>query len=393
MPVMPAVQRVYRFRMRPTRGQEQSLSRLAGARRWAWNWALARRNAYFAERGKSIPPAQLSAELTALKSQPDTAWLKGIDSQLLQQSLRDLEAAFREFFAGRARFPRFKTKKRDAERFRIPQRVKVANGNVYVPKIGYVRIRQSQTIDGQTKSATFKRDACGHWYVTLVAAFTMPDVPLPEPDPDNVVGIDVGLKDFAVISTGEKVEAPRFYRKAERKLRQLQRVLSRRKPGSNRRRKAKQRIACFHRKIANRRQDFIHKFTTGIIRRFDGVCVESLNVRGMVRTKLAKSIGDAALGECLRQLAYKAVWNRKHHVAVDRFFPSSKMCGACGAINTALTLSDRSWSCACGAVHDRDLNAARNIRDEGLRMLAAGHAESRNAQGVRVSPATVGSGR
>lgn len=362
--------------------------RQSGARRFVWNWALARRKAYYAEHGTSIHAAQLSAELTALKRHPETAWLQEVDAQLLQQALRDLDAAFRAFFEGRARFPQFKSRKRDTPRFRIPQRVKVVSGNVYVPKVGYVRIRQSQPIDGTTKSATFKRDACGHWYVTLVAAFTLPDVAVPLPKPEAAVGIDLGLKDFATLSTGEKVQTPRFYQKAEKKLRRLQRAFSRRKLGSNRRQQAKLRIARHHQQTANRRQDFIHQFTTGVVRRFGAVCVEDLNVQGLVRTKLGKSFGDAACGECLRQLAYKCAWGRKHCIKVGRFYPSSKACGACGAINATLTLSDRSWVCECGAVHDRDLNAANNIRNEGLRLLAAGHAESQNAQGACIRPAT-----
>src|SRR6185437_4385988 len=195
---MPILQRAYRFRMRPNREQEQALFRQTGARRFVWNWALARRKAYYAEHGVSIPAAQLSKELTALKEQPGTVWLKEADSQALQQTLRDLDKAFVAFFEKRARFPRFKSRKRDMPRFRIPQRVKVEDGKVYVPKVGWVRIRQSRPIDGQTKSATFKRDACGHWYVSLTAAFEMPDAPEVPLDRQQVAGIDAGLKDFAV---------------------------------------------------------------------------------------------------------------------------------------------------------------------------------------------------
>jgi putative transposase len=387
---MPILQRVYRFRMRPSREQEQSLFRHSGARRFVWNWALARRKAYFAENGKSIPAGQLSKELTAMKELPGTAWLREVDSQLLQQSLADLDRAFRNFFEKRARFPRFKSRKRDQPRFRIPQRVKVDDGKVYVPKTGWVRIRQSQGIEGETKSATFKRDACGHWYVMLVAAFTMPDLVPPMPDAEQTIGIDVGLKDFAVLSNREREPAPRFYRAGQRKLRRAQRAFSRRKNGSNRKAKAKNQVTRVHQKIANRRGDFLHKLSTKIVRRFDGVCIEDLNLAGLARTKLAKSFGDAAIGEFFRQLKYKAVWYFKRLVAIDRFFPSSKTCHECGAVNDALTLSEREWVCSCGVVHDRDHNASLNIRDEGLRLLAVGHTERQNAQGVSVSPATAG---
>jgi putative transposase len=364
------LRKTFRFRLRPTRVHEQVLLRNAGARRFVWNWALARRKVYYAEFGKAIPATTLSAELTVLKGRPETAWLKEVDSQALQQALRDLDRAFRNFFAGRARFPRFKSRKNDIPRFRIPQRVKVADGKVYVPKAGWVRIRQSMPVDLPTKDATFKRDATGHWFVTLTAE--MPDVALPTPDPAKIVGIDLGLKDFAVTSDGERTPAPKFFRKGQRKLRKAQRVLSRRKPGSNRQARARLVVANIHRRIANQRGDFLHKLSTDLVRDHEGLCIEDLCIRGLARTKLAKSFTDASMGEFRRQLTYKARWNRKHLAVIDRFYPSSRLCRGCGAINGTLTLSDRRWACGCGMVHDRDLTAAINIRDEGLRLLAVG---------------------
>ncbi|MEO6808618.1 MAG: transposase [Isosphaeraceae bacterium] len=388
---MAVLNKVYRFRMRPTVARGQALMRLAGARRYVWNWALARRREYYAEHGKTITAAVLSAELTALKQQPETAWLAEADSQALQQTLKDLDQAFRDFFAKRARFPRFKSRKRDTPRFRIPQRVKVVDGKVYVPKVGWIRIRQSQTVDLPTKSATFRRDASGHWFVTLTAEFEMPDVAIPEPDPVKVVGIDLGLKDFAVLSDDSPpVHAPKFFRKAQRKLRKSQRVLSRRKPGSNRYAKAKAKTAKIHQRIANQRGDFLHKLTTNLVRDHDGLCIEDLSLKGLVRTKLAKSFADASMGEFRRQLEYKGLWNRKHLVVIGRFFPSTRLCRGCGAVNSALTLSDRQWVCDCGMAHDRDCSASINIRDEGLRILAAGYAERLNDRGRPVRPTKVG---
>lgn len=382
--------KVYRFRMRPTADQAQALIRLAGARRWVWNYALRRWKDHYAATGKSVPLKTLSDELTALKRKPDTAWLAEADSQALQQALKDLARAYANFFNPntKARLPRFKSKKRDTPRFRIPQRVKVDGGKVYCPKVGWVRIRQSQPVVETIKSATFKRDALGHWYVTLTAEFEMPDVALPEPV--KVVGIDLGLKDFAVLSDGERTQAPKFYRKAQRRLRKAQRTLSRRQKGSKRKAKARVAVAKVHRKIANQRGDFLHKLTTDLTANHDALCIEDLSVRGLARTKLAKSFADASLGEFRRQLAYKAEWNRRWLVVIDRFFPSSRLCRGCGVINEALTLSDRQWVCDCGMVHDRDLSAAINIRDEGLRILAEGHSDNRNAQGQPVRPATVG---
>lgn len=362
------------------------MSRMAGARRWVWNWGLARWKETYEATGKSISLKQLSAELTALKREPGTAWLGEVDSQALQQVLKDLHRAFTNFFEERARYPRFKSKKRDPMRFRIPQRVKVDDGKVYVPKVGKVRIRQSQPVDETTKSATFRRSADGKWYVSLTVEFDMPDVPLPAPDTGLVIGIDLGLTTFATITDAEAIPNPRFFRKGQKKLRKAQRVLSRRKPGSKRKAKAKVRVARVHQKVADQRGDFLHKLTTKLVGENEGICIEDLSLRGLVRTKLAKSFADASMGELRRQLTYKCAWNRKHLIVIDRFFPSSRLCRGCGSVNAELTLSDRHWVCTCGMVHDRDVSAAINIRDEGLRILAEGHSDKRNARGAGVRP-------
>jgi len=351
-----------------------------------WNWGLARWKETYAATGKSISLKQLSAELTRLKEKPETVWLKEADSQSLQQVLKDLHRAFTNFFEKRARYPRFKSKKRDPSRFRIPQRVKIADGKVYVPKVGQVRIQQSRPVEEKTKSATFRRSADGKWYIALTVEFDMPDIPLSTPDPAKVVGIDLGLKTFATITGREPIPSPKFFRKGQRKLRKAQRVLSRRKPGSKRKAKAKVVVARVHQRIANQKGDFLHKLTTELVINHDGLCIEDLSLKGLARTKLAKSFTDASMGEFRRQLTYKCEWNRKHLVAIDRFFPSSRLCRGCGAVNNELTLSDRHWVCGCGMVHERDGSAAINIRDEGLRILAEGHSDKQNARGAGVRP-------
>ena len=217
----------------------------------------------------------------------------------------------------------------------------------------------------------------------------MPEVPLPPANPERVVGIDLGLKDFAVLSDGTRIAPPKFYRRAMKKLRKAQRELSRKQKGSKNRDKARHRLNRVHAKVRNQRQDWLHKLTTDLVTRYDGLCIEDLNLKGMARTKLSTSVLDAALGEFRRQLEYKAVWHRKHLAVIDRYFPSSRLCRECGTINTALTLSERVWACECGAVHDRDLNAAQNIRAEGIRRIpvAVGHTETQNAWGEGVRPA------
>jgi putative transposase len=374
--------------MQPTANQASAMSRMAGARRWLWNWALRRWKEHYAATGKSISLKQLSADLTALKQQPETAWLNEVDSQALQQVLKDLHRAYVNFFQKRARHPRFKSRKRDRARFRIPQRVKIEEGKVYVPKVGWVRIRQSQDVDAPIKSATFKREADGHWYVSLVTEFDMPDVPVPDPDPARVVGLDLGLIDFVTTSdpTEKPTPAPKFYRKATNRIRRAQKAVSRRQKGSKRREKARHRLARAHQKAARKRQDFLHKLSTDLVNKYEAICIEDLNVKGLARTKLAKSFCDAAMGEFRRQLEYKCLWNHKHLVVIDRFFPSSRLCNVCGRVNHQLTLSDREWDCECRTHHKRDLLAACNLRDEGLRILAAGQAGEAKRSGSQCKP-------
>ena len=374
------LRKVYRFRMRPTKAQEVALYRMAGARRFVYNWALSRRKDHYAEHGKGMSAKRLSSELTAIKGEPDTHWLKEADSQMLQHALKDLERAFDAFFKKRSCFPRFRSKKAGHFTFRIPQRVKLKEGKVYVPKVGWVRIRQSRALEGTTKSTTFNRDACGHWYVALTTEFEIPDTQ--PPAPAKAVGVDLGLKDLFVLSDGERVRAPRFARKGSRKLKEAQKGLSRKKPGSRRREKAKHRVARVHRKVSDQRSDFLHKLTTGLTREYDLICVEDLSVKGLAKTKLSRSILDASFGEFVRQVQYKAAWNLGYSVKVGRYFPSTKLCSECGTLNPKLKLSDRKWVCdCCGTEHDRDLNARRNILAEGLRLVAAGQTETGNARG------------
>jgi putative transposase len=371
--------RTYRFRMEPTAEQQVRLAQFAGTRRFIWNWALARKQAYYHEHGRNLSLTELCRELTSLKQEPTTTWLTSIDSQLPQQALRDLEKAFQAFFARRVRYPRFKSRKRDRPSFRIPQRVVVKNTTVYVPKIGAIRIRQHQSLDGTIKSATFKCDASGHWYVTLIAHFTMPDVALPSPQPAMAVGVDLGLKDFAVLSTGEKIAAPRLYRRSERRMRRAQRQRSRKQRGSKNRQKAQRRLARIHTRVAQQRRDFLHKLSSRLVSEFDIICVEDLSVKGLGRTNLAKSVHDAGWGLFGHMLTYKAIWQRKRLVVIDRWFPSSKLCAACQSVVPTLALAERTWRCpTCHTEHDRDLNAACNLRNEGLRILAQGQGERLN---------------
>jgi putative transposase len=383
-------QKAYRYRALPTASQEDLFRQYAGARRWTYNWALARRKQHYAATGTSLSVRDLCAELTVLKRRPETTWLREMNAQMLQQAVRDLDKAFGAFFARRARFPRFRSRRRDRPSFRFPQRLRLDGATLIVPKIGPLRLVLHRPLDGVLKSATIKQDATGAWYVTLVVQFELPDTPLPLPQPEQVVGIDLGLKDLAVLSDARRVPAPKHYRRAERKLKRLQKRLSRCQQGSKKRLKVRRLVARQHQRVANQRKDHLHKLSATLVREHDAVVIEDLNVKGVARSKLAKSVHDAGWAMLRFQLTYKARWQRKYLVTIGRFFPSSRLCPSCGSINGDLTLADREWTCGCGVVHDRDLTAARNIRDEGRRLLlAAGTAESAiNAPRERVSPVT-----
>jgi putative transposase len=396
------VQTTYRYRLNPTAAQERVLNQFAGARRFVWNWALGRTREHFQQTGETLSYNDLAAELTRMKRQPNMAWLRDMDSQSLQQALRDLDRAYQHFFR-RVRngekkkgFPTFKSRKTDPPRFRIPQRVTREGSFVSVPKIGLIRVVLHRPLEGVTKGATFKREACGHWYISLVTAQQI----APKVDRPVVshIGVDVGLKSIAVRSSGEIIDNPRWYRTQTRKLRRAQKTLSRKVKGSRNRGKARVVVARLHQKTRNQRNDFLHKLSTDLIRHNDLISIEDLNVRGLAKTKLAKSVLDAGWGMFRSMLTYKADRADTHLIVIGRFFPSSKTCGACGLINADLTLSDREWTCPCGVRHDRDLNAARNIDREGFRLfeqlVAAGCAETQNACGDSVSPiVTVGAGR
>jgi len=342
-----------------------------------------------------LSKADLERELVALKQQPATVWMQDMDSQALQQTLRDLDSAYQHFFRRvkngdkKKGFPTFKSRKTDTPRFRISQRVRVEGSFVRAPKIGMVRARIHRPLEGTSKSATFKQEPDGHWYVCLVTEQSAPD--RTERPVQSHVGVDLGLKTFAVMSDGQEVANPRYYRTQMRKLRRANQTLHRRVTGSANRMKARHTVARLHQKTRNLRADFLHKLTTDLADHADLISIEDLAVRGLAKTKLSMSVLDASWGMFRQLLTYKADHRDRYLMVIGRFYPSSRLCPACGAINSELTLADRTWVCGCGVRHDRDLNAARNIDQEGMRLfeqhVAAGYAETQNACGDSVSPA------
>lgn len=379
----------YNFRVYPTPGQQASLARAFGCARVVFNDALRARQQARAEGLPYLSDAELSKRVTAGKATPERAWLTEVSAVVLQQALADLNIAYRNFFASVAGIrkgrkvaaPRLRSRKdnRQAIRFTKNARFRVLdNGRLRLPKIGDVAVRWSRTLPSEASSVAVVRDAAGRYFASFVVQ-TTEDETLPPVDTE--VGIDLGLTHFAVLSDGTKVTAPKFLRRAARKLRRLQQDLSRKAKGSNRRKKAIVEVARAHARVADTRRDWQHKLSTTIIRENQAVYVENLCVVGLGRTRLAKSVHDAGWASFTAMLEYKAARYGRTFARVDRFFPSTRMCSDCGRVSDKMPLNVRVWDCPCGSTHDRDVNAARNV-------LAAGRADS-NDRGVQVRPGLV----
>ncbi|NYF60118.1 RNA-guided endonuclease InsQ/TnpB family protein [Micromonospora purpureochromogenes] len=378
----------YNYRVYPTPAQQASLARAFGCARVVFNDGLrARQQAR--EAGEAyLSDGDLSKRvITQAKQTPEREWLGEVSAVVLQQALADLNVAYRNFFTSisgkrqgrKVAPPRFRSRKdnRQAIRFTANARFKVLdNGRLRLPKIGDLAVRWSRHLPAAPTSVTVIRDAAGRYFASFVVVAA--DDPLPPVDAE--VGIDLGLTHFAVLSNGKKVAAPKFLRRAARKLRRLQQDLSRKQRGSNNRKKAVVKVARAHARVADSRRDWQHRLSTRIIRDNQAVYVEDLCVVGLGRTRLAKSVHDAGWAQFVQMLEYKAARRGRTFAKTNRFLPTSQTCSTCGRIDGPKPLSVRSWTCPCGAVHDRDVNAARNI-------LAAGRAESLNACGAQVRPA------
>jgi putative transposase len=391
------VQLRYNFRLYPTPGQRQSLARAFGCARVVFNDGLRMRQEAHGNGLPYISDGDLSKTLiTEAKKTSERAWLGEVSAVVLQQALADLNMAYRNFFASlsgkrkgcKVSAPRYRSRKdnRQAVRFTANSRFKVtAGGKLRLPRIGDVPVRWSRDLPSDPSSVTVVKDASGRYFASFVVMTR--DEPLPERDAE--IGIDLGLTHFAITSDGKKIDAPKFFRKAERKLRKAQKALCRTQKGSANRKKAVLAVAKTHARVADLRRDFAHKLSTQIIRDNQAVFVEDLCVSGLARTRQAKSVNDAGWSSFVNMLEYKATRYGRTFAKVDRFFPSSQLCSACGAKDGPKPLAVREWACqGCGTTHDRDINAAINIRNEG-RKVAAGRAETLNARGAQVRPGSV----
>lgn len=378
------MKRAFKFRFYPTPGQASELNRTFGCVRLVWNKALAERHTLYATEKKSITYAQMGRNLTGWKQTDELRFLTEVSSVPLQQTLRHQQVAFNNFFNKTTRYPRFKNRngRQSAEYTRNGFRWK--NNQLFLAKMSEpLDLRLSRQVpEGQPTTITVSRDAVGRWYVSMLFD---PDIE-PLAGTGAAVGIDLGLKSFAVTSDGDSIDHPNLFRKKEKRLARYQRILARKKKGSANRVKAKKKVAKTHASVADARRDFLHKASTDIVRQYDVIAVEDLAVKNMVRNRsLAKSISDSGWGKFCSMLAYKADWYGKRFVVVDRFYPSSKTCSECGHLLKDLSLGTRRWTCpACRTLHDRDVNAAKNILAEGLSVAGLVPREASGA-GVRHS--------
>ena len=364
--------RAYKYRLYPNEEQKVLIAKHLGSCRFIYNYALDKKVRAYQTDKTNLSRFDIQADLPNMKKSEEYCWLKEVNSLSLQASLANLDSAYTKFFREHKGFPRFKSKKDSKQSFSIPQNTKVdfENGRVFIPKFkNGIKAKLHRSFEGIVKSSTISRTATDKYFISILVEVNEPDVPMKPICENKAVGIDLGIKTFAVLSDGTEIPNPKYLKQSLDKVKKLQRSLSHKTKGSKNRDKARRKLALVHEQVTNRRNDFLHKVTSYLVRNYDAICLEDLNVKGMVKNHhLAQALEDIAIGAFNTLLEYKAKERGVNILRIGRFEPSSKMC-ECGYVNRELKLSDRKWTCPkCGTTNDRDLLAARNIKRFGLQV-------------------------
>ncbi|WP_048902208.1 IS200/IS605 family element RNA-guided endonuclease TnpB [Methanohalophilus mahii] len=356
--------RAYKYRMYPDENQIEMFHKHFGACRYIYNWALENKIKSYEQEGKSISRFELNGKIRMLKREFE--WLKEVNSQSLQGATLNLDNAFTRFFREKKGFPKFKSRKNPVQSFSVPQHYQVdfEKNKVKLPKIGWIKTKLHRNFEGVCKTATVSKTSTDKYFISILVDGGKELPVKQEFDIDTTIGVDVGIKDFAIMSNGDKIENPKHLKNTIERLKVLQQRLSGKEKGSANRQKAKLAVAKLHEKIANQRNDFQHKLSHKLISENQAIALETLNVNGMLKNHcLAQSISDASWSSFVSKLEYKAEWCGKTVLRIGQFEPSTKICNVCGFHNKNITLSNRNWQCPdCGTKHDRDVNAAINIK-------------------------------